>query len=28
LDLSSTAPGVRVAESETAVVDDPRWAQT
>jgi MFS family permease len=28
LDLSSTAPGVRGAESETAVVDDPRWAQT
>jgi MFS family permease len=28
LDLSSTAPGVRVAESLTAVVDDPRWAQT
>jgi len=28
LDLSSTAPGVQVPPGETAVVDDPRWAQT
>jgi len=28
LDLSSTAPGVRVPPGETMVVDDPRWAQT
>jgi MFS family permease len=28
LDFSSTAPGVRAPPSETAVVDDPRWAQT
>ena len=28
LDLSSTAPGVHVPPGETAVVDDPRWAQT
>jgi MFS family permease len=28
LDLSSTAPGVQVSPSETAVVDDPRWADT
>jgi len=27
LDLSSTAPGVRVSSDETAVVDDPRWAK-
>jgi MFS family permease len=27
LDLSSTAPGVQVPPGETAVVDDPRWAQ-
>jgi predicted MFS family arabinose efflux permease len=26
LDLSSTAPGVQVPPGETAVVDDPRWA--
>jgi MFS family permease len=28
LDLSSTAPGVQVLPGETAVVDDPRWAET
>lgn len=28
LDLSSTAPGVQVPPGETAVVDDPRWAET
>jgi len=28
LDLSSTAPGIRVPPGETAVVDDPRWVQT
>jgi len=28
LDLSSTAPGVQVRPVETAVVDDPRWADT
>ena len=28
LDLSSTAPAVQVPPGETAVVDDPRWAQT
>ena len=28
LDLSSTAPGVQVPPGETAVVDDPRWADT
>ena len=28
LDLSSTAPGVHVPPGETAMVDDPRWAQT
>ena len=28
LDLGSTAPGVRALPSETAVVDDPRWAET
>ena len=28
LDLSSTAPGVQVPPVETAVVDDPRWADT
>jgi MFS family permease len=27
LDLSSTAPGVQVPPGETAVVDDPRWAE-
>ena len=27
LDLSSTAPGVEVPPVETAVVDDPRWAE-
>jgi len=27
LDLSSTAPGVPVPPDETAVVDDPRWAE-
>jgi hypothetical protein len=27
LDLSSTAPGVQVPSGETAVVDDPRWAE-
>lgn len=27
LDLSSSAPGVQVPPGETAVVDDPRWAQ-
>jgi MFS family permease len=27
LDLSSTAPGVQVPPDETAVVDDPRWAE-
>ena len=27
LDLSSTAPGVPVPPGETAVVDDPRWAE-
>jgi MFS family permease len=27
LDLSSTAPGVQVPADETAVVDDPRWAE-
>lgn len=27
LDLSSTAPGVQVLPGETAVVDDPRWAE-
>jgi MFS family permease len=27
LDLSSTAPGVHVASDETAMVDDPRWAE-
>jgi CRP-like cAMP-binding protein len=27
LDLSSTAPGVQVPPAETAVVDDPRWAE-
>ena len=28
LDLSSTAPGVHVPPGETAMVDDPRWAET
>ena len=28
LDLSSTAPGVQVSPSETAMVDDPRWVET
>jgi MFS family permease len=28
LDLSSTAPGVQVSPGETAMVDDPRWAET
>jgi MFS family permease len=28
LDLSSTAPGVHVPPDETAMVDDPRWAET
>ena len=28
LDLSSTAPGVHVPQDETAMVDDPRWAET
>ena len=28
LDLSSTAPGVRVPPGETAMVDDPRWVET
>ena len=28
LDLSSTAPGVYVPPGETAMVDDPRWAET
>jgi MFS family permease len=28
LDLSSTAPGVQVPADETAVIDDPRWAET
>jgi len=28
LDLSSTAPGVRVRPGETAMVDDPRWTET
>ena len=28
LDVSSTAPGVQVPPDETAVVDDPRWADT
>jgi CRP-like cAMP-binding protein len=28
LDLSSTAPGVRVPPGETPMVDDPRWAET
>jgi MFS family permease len=28
LHLSSTAPGVQVPPGETAVVDDPRWAET
>ena len=28
LDLSSTAPGVQVPPDETAMVDDPRWAET
>jgi MFS family permease len=28
LDLSSTAPGVQVPSDETAMVDDPRWAET
>jgi MFS family permease len=28
LDVSSTAPGVRVAPGETVVVDDPRWVET
>jgi MFS family permease len=27
LDLSSTAPGLQVPPGETAVVDDPRWAE-
>lgn len=27
LDLSSAAPGVQVPAGETAVVDDPRWAE-
>jgi MFS family permease len=27
LDLSSTAPGVKVPPGETAVVDDPRWTE-
>ena len=27
LDLSSAAPGVQVPPGETAVVDDPRWAE-
>jgi hypothetical protein len=27
LDLSSRAPGVQVPQGETAVVDDPRWAE-
>jgi MFS family permease len=28
LDISSTAPGVRVPPGETAVVDDPHWVET